>query len=437
MANSKETLINQLTVYANSYFKWDGRAKYVLKIDERLGTYPIKKREAVLDKLIEDQDTIVSAHPDHENFSSYERNTTIEKIIRGKVKKVGNETIEKEFGSKLDKLDRFRDLADIISKRLESCDLKLQKYYDEKKILSKSKFTDSKSTEIHKIFKDFNDQMLIELKELATDFKDVEVYIETYVNDGYENIFDQIKNSLKGSIRDIITAMKDPIIDTTETAKGLQYINPDIVLIHKIKHNNWDVRVKLDERVHSYKKDLDQLILTKILGVDEIERIQELTIAIEKRDILLKKAGQTMTSSTAQKMMDVLPGDESKKGNKNDPRIVIAPDKRKELIEDFAKLVDHKVLSIEDAKYWLCADFQGFTKVDDTGRLLIPNTKNKDTLKYFIYQIYKDYKRGNKDIDLYRKMLIRRIDDFKDLTPKQIGNRFSFKPRDFPSGLEF
>ena len=51
MINLKETLNNKLTVYANSYFKWDGRAEHVLEIDERLSTYPIKKRESALDKL--------------------------------------------------------------------------------------------------------------------------------------------------------------------------------------------------------------------------------------------------------------------------------------------------------------------------------------------------------------------------------------------------
>lgn len=434
MPNSKETLINQLTVYANSHFKWDGRAEYVLKIDERLSTYPVKKRESVLDKLIEDQSDILMAQPDHDSFSSYERTTTIEKIIRTKVKKIGYEAIDREFGSKMRKLDRFQELADIIAERLENCDLKLQKYYDEGEILSESKFSNSKPNEIQRIFKEFHDQMLIELKDLETDFKDIENYIETYVNNGYENILEQIRISLKGSIKDIMTAITKPIVDSIEVNSGRRFINPDIVLIHKIKHNNWDVRVKLDERVHSYRKDLDQLVLTEILGGDEIERIQGLIIATDKRDILLKKAGQTISSDTSKKMMDVI----SDLKIKNDKRIAIDEKKRAAIVEDFAKLVDNKLLSVQDAKYWLSADFQGFSKPDNPNRVIsIPgNRGNKGIIKHFVYLLYMKYQMPETKQSSYREMLKHRINLFQSDSDKKIEDHFAKGPKSYPDKLK-
>lgn len=429
MPNSKETLINQLTVYANSYFKWDGRAEYVLKIDEHLSTYPIKKRESVLDKLIEDQDTIVSAHPDHESFSSYERTTTFEKLIRGKVNAIRLEAIEKEFGGKIAMLERFNSLADTIKDRMESCDRRLQKYYDEENHLSKTEFPPISWGEIINVFGEFTSQMLKDIKDWEEEYRD----IQSYVTEGSENLFDAIKMSLKSSNSEINVALTNPHIDKLETKKGLRYINPKNVLIHRIKHNNSDIFETLYERSAAYKYALDKNMLTTLWGFNEIERIEGLIIAIDKRDILLKKTGQTITSNTAKKMMDIISHEE----NKNDHRIPIDPQKRKALVEDFARLVDNKLLPIDDVKYWLCADFEGFTHVDDLGQRLRPNMKNKDILKYFIYRIHKIYGRGRKDIDLYRKMLINRIDDFEHLSSTEIGTNFYFKPPNFPPGLEF
>lgn len=430
MTNSKETLlINQLAVYANSFFKWDGRAEYVLKADERLSTYPVKKRESVLDKLIHEQDVIASAQPDHDSFSSYERTTTLEKLIRAKVKKIGYEAIDREFGNKIAMLERFNSLAGTIKDHMEVCDRRLQKYYDEENHLSKTEFSPISWSEIINVFGEFSSQMLKDIKDWEEEYRD----IQSYVTEGSENLFDVIKMSLKSSTSEINVALTNPHIDKLETKKGTRYINSKNILIHRIKHNNSDILEILHRRSAAYKHALDKNMLTKLWGLDEIERIERLIIAIDKRDALLKKAGQAITSSAAQNMIDIISPNESN----NDHRIPIESVKRKNLIEDFARLVNHKILTIEDTKYWLCADFQGFKNVDDSGLPLNPKMKNKDTLKYFIYRIYKIYGRGDIDIDLYRKMLINRIYDFKHLTSKQIRANFSKKPPDLPPGLDF